>query len=139
MDFKHLLSDRFSLVGDDSDDSDYFSADGFLNHTVICLQLMSAHQQELDEIMEKMDTERQRQQANLHQKLMERKKRKQDAQKRKQEREMAKELLEQKKELSEVRTEHVSSNFIARDVLKRARDSIKIPFEKEAGCQTVGG
>lgn len=141
MDFKHLLSDRFSLVGEENSgyDSDYFSADGFLDRAVICLQLMSAHQQELDEIMEKMDTERQRQQANLHQKLMERKKRKQDAQKRKQEREMAKELLEQKKELAEVRTEHVSSKFIARDVLQRARDSIKIPFEKEAVCQTVGG
>ena len=59
--------------------------------------------------MEKMDAERQRQQANLRQKLLERKKRKQDAQKRKQEREMAKELLEQQKELTEVRSEHVSN------------------------------
>lgn len=73
--------------------------------------------------MEKMDTERQRQQANLHQKLLERKKRKQDAQKRKQEREMAKELLEQQKELAEVRSEHVSSTFIARDIYERTRDT----------------
>lgn len=58
--------------------------------------------------MEKMDLEKQRQQANLHQKLLERKKRKQEAQQRKQEREMAKELLEQKRELQEVRTQHVS-------------------------------
>ena len=69
---------------------------------------MTAHQQELEEIMEKMDLEKQRQQANLHQKLLERKKRKQEAQQRKQEREMAKELLEQKRELQEVRTQHVS-------------------------------
>lgn len=74
-------------------------------------QLLTAHQQELEEIMEKMDLERQRQQANLHQKLLERKKRKQEAQQRKQEREMAKELLEQKKELQEVRTQHVSETF----------------------------
>lgn len=73
------------------------------------LQLLAAHQQELDEIMEKMDVEKQRQQANLHQKLLERKKRRQEAQQRKQEREMAKELLEQKKELAEVRTQHVSN------------------------------
>lgn len=71
--------------------------------------------------MEKMDAERQRQQANLHQKLLERKKRKQDAQKRKQERDMAKELLEQQKELTEVRSEHVSNITIARDDLKKAR------------------
>ena len=59
-----------------------------------------------------MDVEKQRQQANLHQKLLERKKRRQEAQQRKQEREMAKELLEQKKELAEVRTQHVSSSVI---------------------------
>ena len=76
------------------------------------LQLLAAHQQELDEIMEKMDVEKQRQQANLHQKLLERKKRRQEAQQRKQEREMAKELLEQKKELTEVRTQHVSISVI---------------------------
>ena len=64
--------------------------------------------------MEKMDAEKQRQQANLHQKLLERKKQRQDAQKRKQEREMAKELLEQKKELAEVRSEHVSSIRVSR-------------------------
>lgn len=62
--------------------------------------------------MEKIDIEKQRQQANLHKKLMERKKRKQEAQKRKQEREMAKELLEQQKELTEVRSEHVRRNFV---------------------------
>lgn len=75
---------------------------------LIAYQLLTAHQQELEEIMEKMDLEKQRQQANLHQKLLERKKRKQEAQQRKQEREMAKELLEQKRELQEVRTQHVS-------------------------------
>ena len=73
------------------------------------VQLLAAHQQELDEIMEKIDVEKQRQQANLHQKLLERKKRRQEAQQRKQEREMAKELLEQKKELAEVRTQRVSN------------------------------
>lgn len=76
------------------------------------LQLLTAHQQEVDEIMEKMDVEKQRQQASLHQKLLERKKRRQEAQQRKQEREMAKELLEQKKELAEVRTQHVSNLMI---------------------------
>lgn len=85
---------------------------------------MATHQQELDEIMEKMDTEKQRQQANLHQKLLERKKRRQDAQKRKQEREMAKELLEQQKELAEVRSEHVSNICIARDIHEKARDAL---------------
>lgn len=64
--------------------------------------------------MEKMDAEKQRQKANLHQKLLERKKQRQEAQKRKQEREMAKELLEQKKELAEVRSEHVSSILVSR-------------------------
>ena len=78
-------------------------------------QLLSVHQQELDEMMEKMETEKQRQRSNLHQKLMERKKQKLEAQKRKQEREMAKELLEQKKELAEVRSEHVSSICLTRE------------------------
>lgn len=72
--------------------------------------------------MEKMDTEKQRQKANLHQKLLERKKQRQDAQKRKQEREMAKELLEQKKELAEVRSEHVSSILVSRVFSERVRD-----------------
>lgn len=72
--------------------------------------------------MEKMDAEKQRQKANLHQKLLERKKQRQDAQKRKQEREMAKELLEQKKELAEVRSEHVSSILVSRVSFERARD-----------------
>ena len=81
---------------------------------ILYRKLLATHQQELDEIMEKMDAEKQRQKANLHQKLLERKKQRQDAQKRKQEREMAKELLEQKKELAEVRSEHVSSILVSR-------------------------
>ena len=71
--------------------------------------------------MEKMDVEKQRQQANLHQKLQERKKRRQEAQQRKQEREMAKELLEQKKELAEVRTQHVSNFLISNRELEQVR------------------
>mgnify|MGYP001794512449 CR=1 FL=1 len=58
--------------------------------------------------MEKMDMDRNRQQANLQQKLAERKRQKLEAHKRKQEREMARELLEQKKEMADVRAEHVS-------------------------------
>lgn len=89
---------------------------------ILYLKLLATHQQELDEIMEKMDTEKQRQKANVHQKLLERKKQRQDAQKRKQEREMAKELLEQKKELAEVRSEHVSSILVSRVFSERVRD-----------------
>ena len=84
--------------------------------------------------MEKMDTEKQRQQANLHQKLLERKKRRQDAQKRKQEREMAKELLEQKKELSEVRSEHVSNIFDARNIHEGARDTLTSALQWIHAC-----
>lgn len=76
--------------------------------------------------MERIDIEKQRQQANLHKKLMERKKRRQEAQKRKQEREMAKELLEQQKELTDVRSEHVRHLvFLCRSMTKMLRNKLE--------------
>ena len=64
-------------------------------------QLLESHQRELDDLVEKLDAERNKQQRNLKQKLEERKRQKEEALKRKQEAELAKELLEQKKELAE--------------------------------------
>ena len=57
--------------------------------------------------MEKLESNKQRQQASLQQKLAEKRKQKLHAHQKKQEREMARELMEQKKELTDVRTEHV--------------------------------
>lgn len=64
-------------------------------------RLLDSHQRELDDLVEKLDAERNKQQNNLKQKLEERKRQKEEALKRKQEAEVAKELLEQKKELAE--------------------------------------
>lgn len=78
-----------------------------LNIIALFLQLLAAHQHEVDEALEKIDADRNRQHANLRAKLAEKKKKKLEALQRKQENEMSRELLEQKKEFDEVRNEQV--------------------------------
>lgn len=69
--------------------------------------MLAAHQQEVEDALEKLDADRSRQNSNLRAKLGEKKKKKMEALQRKQEREMAKELMEQKKELKDARNEQV--------------------------------
>nr|XP_002738967.1 PREDICTED: uncharacterized protein LOC100369241 [Saccoglossus kowalevskii] len=69
--------------------------------------LLEAHARELEELEDRLDSERARQQLALRDKLLERKKRMLADQKRKQEVEMAQELLAQKKELADVRSKLV--------------------------------
>ncbi|XP_077985306.1 uncharacterized protein LOC144439946 [Glandiceps talaboti] len=70
-------------------------------------RLLEAHARELEELEDRLDNERARQQLAVRDKLLERKKRLQSEQKRKQEVEMAQELLAQKKELADVRSKLV--------------------------------
>lgn len=74
-------------------------------------QLLAAHQHEVEEALEKLDADRNRQNANLRAKLAEKKKKKMEALQRKQDREMARELMEQKKEINEARNEQVTETL----------------------------
>ena len=76
----------------------------FLN---LCSQLMAAHQNELEILTDRMDTEHQRQQLQLREKLEAKRKRKTEALRRKQEAELTKEMLTQTKEIDEMRSKQV--------------------------------
>ncbi|XP_071958404.1 uncharacterized protein [Antedon mediterranea] len=67
-------------------------------------QLLTAHAREIEDLEDKLDGERSRQQLQLRDKLAKRRKQLELEQKRKHEVELAKELLEQKKELADVRS-----------------------------------
>eukprot|EP00058_Branchiostoma_floridae_P012905 XP_002598393.1 hypothetical protein BRAFLDRAFT_128123 [Branchiostoma floridae] len=69
--------------------------------------LLAAHEQELEDLNDRLDAERSRQQLSLRDKLLARKRNRLQNKQRKQEAEMTKELLEQKKELKEARTKQV--------------------------------
>lgn len=70
---------------------------------------MKAHQQEIENLVEHMENDRNRQQDNLKRKLEEKRRQHMDALQRKHEREQARELLEQQKELKDVRANNVST------------------------------
>ncbi|XP_033122761.1 uncharacterized protein LOC117121631 [Anneissia japonica] len=67
-------------------------------------QLLTAHAREIEDLEDKLYSERARQQLQLRDRLAKRKKQLEKEQKRKHEVELAKEMIEQKKELSEVRS-----------------------------------
>ena len=68
---------------------------------------MAAHQNELEILASKMDSERQHQQLRLRKKLEEKRRRKTEALRRKQEAELTKEMLTQSKELENMRSRKV--------------------------------
>ena len=81
---------------------------------LLCLayiQLLAAHEQELEHLADRLDHERQRQQIALREKLAENRKRKMAQLRRKQETELTKEMLEQKSELDEVKSKKVCLIF----------------------------
>ncbi|KAI8480901.1 hypothetical protein Bbelb_413740, partial [Branchiostoma belcheri] len=69
--------------------------------------LLAAHEQELEDLNDRLDAERSRQQLSLRDKLLARKRSRLQNKQRQQEAEMTKELLEQNKELKEARTKQV--------------------------------
>jgi gas vesicle protein len=77
-------------------------------YVTISVQLMNAHQQEIENLIENMENDRTRQQDNLKRRLQERRRQRMDALQRKHGREEAREVLEQQKELKDVRANNVS-------------------------------
>ncbi|CAH1797049.1 unnamed protein product [Owenia fusiformis] len=67
--------------------------------------LIAQHEHDLEELADKLDSEKRRQQAALRDRLADRKARKMAELRRKQEGQLTKEMIEQKKELDEVKTE----------------------------------
>ena len=65
---------------------------------------MSQHEQELEDLAEKLETEKSRQMLLLRDKMAARRQRKLEDLRRKHDVDLTKEMLEQKKEISEVRT-----------------------------------
>ena len=72
---------------------------------------MAAHQNELEILASKMDSDRQHQQLRLRKKLEEKRRRKTEALRRKQEAELTKEMLTQSKELENMRSRKVCHSF----------------------------
>ena len=71
------------------------------------LQLMASHEQELEDLAERLETDRDRQYLNLRDKLAQKRKRKMDELRRKQDVDLTKEMIEQKKEMDEIRMKQV--------------------------------
>lgn len=69
---------------------------------------MNAHQQEIENLIESLESDRRRQQNNLKRRLQEQRRHRMDALRLKHEREQAREVLEQQKELKDVRASNVS-------------------------------
>ena len=65
--------------------------------------LMARHASEVDALADRMDSQRQRQQRALHEKLAEQRKRRMEELRRRQDAELMSEMLEQKKELDSVK------------------------------------
>ena len=74
---------------------------------IFCLQLMASHEQELEDLAERLDADRDRQYLNLRDKLAQKRKRKMEELRRKQDVDLTKEMIEQKKEMDEIRMKQV--------------------------------
>ena len=68
---------------------------------------MASHEQELEDLAERLETDRDRQYLNLRDKLTQKRKRKMDELRRKQDVDLTKEMIEQKKEMDEIRMKQV--------------------------------
>ena len=73
---------------------------------------MAAHEQEIQDLSERIDADRNRQQMALRDRLADRRKRKLADLRRRQEMEITKEMLMQKKELDEIRVKQVKKKFL---------------------------
>ena len=79
------------------------------NSTLFCLflQLLASHQQELDDLEERLHNDRVRQTLTLRDQLAQRRRRRLDKLRHKQESEMTREVLEQQKEVEDIRLKQV--------------------------------
>lgn len=68
---------------------------------------MALHEKELEDLTEKLESERQRQRMSLKEKLNEKRRKKEHANRRKQEVELTREMLEQDKEINDVKVKVV--------------------------------
>ena len=70
-------------------------------------QLMARHQQELDDLQDKLESDKTRQMLSLRERLAKNRRRRMEDLRRKQDAELTGEMLEQRKELDEVRLKQV--------------------------------
>lgn len=75
---------------------------------VFCFQLMASHEQELQDLEERLENDRHRQFLSLREKLNAKRNRKMDELRRKQDVESTKEMIEQRKEVDEIKLKKVS-------------------------------
>lgn len=75
------------------------------------LKLIARHQQEMDELSEHLETDKQRRLLILHERLAENRRRRMEDLGRKQDAELTNEMLEQRKELDEIRLKHVRRQY----------------------------
>ena len=68
---------------------------------------MASHEQELEDLAERLETDRDRQYLYLRDKLAQKRKRKMEELRRKQDVDLTKEMIEQKKEMDEIRMKQV--------------------------------
>ena len=87
----------------------------FLDHF---LQLLSAHQQEIDQLEERLRADHERQKSLLRRKMAEKRRRKQDEVRRSHEVGRQRELIEQKQEIDAARDKAVSCFYKYRDKKK---------------------